>query len=259
MQRPLEGKVALVTGGGVRVGRALALATAQLGCHVAVHYNGSEKAAAEVVQLIEADGNKAFAVKADLTSKGFAEPLVECVEKALGPVDVLINSAALFYRLPLVETPEETLDLQWALNAKAPFLLTQAVVKRMVARGVEGEIINIVDIGGGLSAWANYSAYCMSKAAIGMMTQSLALELAPKIRVNGIAPGSVAPPDDMPKTTLDLLKSRIPQKRFGSPDDVAQTAKFLLTGPRFITGQIIAVDGGRSVGLPSNVEGADVA
>lgn len=259
MERPFEGKVALVTGGAVRVGRALSLAMGELGCNVAVHYNGSEVPAKEVVQLLEADGNKAAAFKADLTSAGFAEPLVTAVEKALGPIDVLINSAGVFWRVPLTETKEETLDLQWNLNAKAPFLLTQAVVKRMAARGAGGDIINIVDIGGGLNAWANYSAYCMSKAALGMLTKSLALELAPNIRVNGIAPGSVAPPDDMPQATLDLLKSRIPQRRFGSPKDIADTAKFLLTGPSFITGHIIPVDGGRNVGLPSTQEGSDVA
>lgn len=259
MERPLEGKVALVTGGGVRLGRALALGMAELGCHVAVHYNGSQAGATEVVQLIEADGNRAIALQADLTKPGFAEPLVEAAEKALGPVHVLINSAGVFYREPFASTPEELLDLQWALNARAPFVLTQAVVKRMTTRGSGGHILNIVDIGGGISAWANYSAYCMSKAALGMLTKSLALELAPKIRVNGIAPGSVMPPDDMPVATLELLKSRIPQRRFGTAEDVVQTAKFLLTGPDFITGQLIAVDGGRSVGLPSNTDGSDLA
>lgn len=258
LHRPFEGKVALVTGGGVRIGRALALGMAELGCDVAVHYNGSKAGAEEVVQLVQADGNRAVALQADLTQKGFAEPLVDAVEKALGPIHILINSAGVFYREPLVSTSEELLELQWALNARAPYTLTQAAVKRMLPTG-GGHVLNIVDIGGGICAWANYSAYCMSKAALGMMTKSLALELAPTIRVNGIAPGSVMPPEDMPKATLELLKARIPQKRFGAADDVVQTAKFLLTGPDFITGQLIAVDGGRSVGLPSSVDGADVA
>jgi pteridine reductase len=114
----------------------------------------------------------------------------------------------------------------------------------MVGRG-GGDIVNILDIGGVFQAWKQYAAYCMSKAALGALTKCLALELAPAVRVNGVAPGTVLPPEGMPQQTLDVLKSRIPQKEFGSPEDVAAAVLFFLTGPRFVTGQILSVDGGR--------------
>ncbi len=110
-----------------------------------------------------------------------------------------------------------------------------------------GDIVNVLDIGGALNAWRHYSAYAMTKAALASLTKCLALELAPAIRVNAVAPGTVLPPTQLPAEELEQLKARIPQGRFGSPEDVAATVGFLVTGPRFVTGQIVAVDGGRSL------------
>jgi pteridine reductase len=107
-------------------------------------------------------------------------------------------------------------------------------------------VVNVLDIGGAINAWRNYSAYCMTKAALASLTACLALELAPQIRVNGVAPGTVLPPTELSPEALEQLKTRVPQQRFGSPEDIVATVGFLLTGPGFITGQIIAVDGGRS-------------
>lgn len=244
-QRGLSGKVVLVTGAGQRLGRAIAEGLGQLGADVALHFNASKGGAEEAKAAIGVDGNRAGLFQADLTRAEQIEPLVERVERELGPIAVLVNSAALYFRRDFLETDLTTLDQQWALNARAPYLLSQAVARRMRPRG-GGDIVNVCDVGGTFSAWRHYSAYCMTKAALGMLTQCLSLELAPTIRVNGVAPGTVLPPSELGPEVLETLRARIPQQRFGSPEDIVQTIGFLLTGPKFVTGQIIAVDGGRS-------------
>jgi pteridine reductase len=174
------------------------------------------------------------------------ESLVEAVENELGPIAALVNSAAIFIRADFLETTEAQLDSLWALNARAAYLMTQAVARRMASRG-GGDVVNILDVGGALRAWRHYSAYCMTKAALASLTQSLALELAPSIRVNGVAPGTVLPPENFSPEAVEALKARIPQRRIGSPHDIAAAVRFFLTGPKFVTGQILAVDGGRSI------------
>lgn len=247
MERPLEEQVVLVTGAGVRLGRAIAEAVGRAGAHVALHYHRSGEGAAGALAAVQADGNRAETFQADLSDSSQIEPLVEAVERRLGPVRALVNSAALFERASFLETSPESLDRQWAVNARGPYLLTQAVARRMAARG-GGDVVNVLDIGGALQPWRHYSAYCMTKAAMAALTRCLALELAPAVRVNGVAPGTVLPPESLDAAALEALRARIPQQRLGSPEDVARTVLFLLTGPRFITGQIIAVDGGRSLG-----------
>ncbi|MBS1148593.1 MAG: short-chain dehydrogenase/reductase [Myxococcaceae bacterium] len=243
--RPLSGRVALVTGGGQRLGREIALGLGRLGADVAVHFHGSRAGADQTVSAIKVDGNRAMAFGADLTDASAIAPLVKAIEAGLGDIDVLINSAAIYLRADFLQTPLDTLDRQWALNARAPYLLTQAVAPGMKARG-RGDVVNVLDVGGAINAWRHYSAYCMTKAALASLTACLALELAPQIRVNGVAPGTVLPPVDLSAEALEQLKGRIPQQRFGSPADVVDTVGFLVSGPRFITGQILAVDGGRS-------------
>jgi pteridine reductase len=243
--RPLSGRLALVTGAGQRLGQAIALGLGRLGADVAVHFNGSRAGAEKAVEAIKVDGNRAAAFAADLTRPEAIGPLVKAVEAELGPIEILVNSAAIYLRSEFLETSLEAVDRQWALNARAPYLLTQAVASGMRARG-RGEVVNVLDIGGAINAWRNYSAYCMTKAALASLTACLALELAPQIRVNGVAPGTVLPPTELSPEALEQLKTRVPQQRFGSPEDIVATVGFLLTGPGFITGQIIAVDGGRS-------------
>lgn len=244
--RPLTGKVALVTGAGTRLGRAIAEHLGRLGADVALHHHGSAEGARAAATAIGVDGNRAETFQADLSKDAEVTSLAEAAEAKLGPVSVLVNSAAIYLRHDFFETPLAALDSQWALNARAPYLLSQAVGRKMLQRG-GGDIINIVDIGGAFNAWRHYSAYAMTKAALAALTRSLAVELAPKIRVNAVAPGTVLPPTHLSPDELEKLKAKIPAQRFGSPEDIVKTVGFLLTGPSFVTGQIIAVDGGRNL------------
>ena len=245
----LDGRVTLVTGGAIRVGRAIVQALAAEGATMAVHHHGSVDEARSLVAELRSKGLRAEAFRADLTDDAQLGSLVADVERTLGPIQVLVNSAARFTRKPFLDTEAATLDSEWRLNARAPFLLTRAAARGMVERR-EGVVVNVLDIGGGLVPWRNYSAYCMTKAAMNMLTQVLALELAPHVRVNGVAPGTVLPPESLGPEEREQLRARIPHARFGSAEDVAQTVRFLITGPGFITGQVIAVDGGRVRGSP---------
>jgi pteridine reductase len=236
--------VALVTGGGIRLGKAIVQALAAEGATVAVHHHGSTAAARALLAELRAEGRRAEAFQADLTDDAQLAALVPGIERSLGPVSVLVNSAARFTRAAFLDTDAAMLDAEWRLNARAPFLLARAVARGMVERR-EGVIVNVLDIGGALVPWRSYSAYCMTKAALHMLTQVLALELAPHVRVNGVAPGTVLPPESLSPEEREQLRSRIPLQRFGTPADVAATVRFLVTGPDFITGQVVAVDGGR--------------
>jgi len=245
----LDGRVTLVTGGAIRVGRAIVQALAAEGATMAVHHHGSVDESRSLFAELRSKGLRAEAFRADLTDDAQLGSLVADVERTLGPIQVLVNSAARFTRKPFLDTEAATLDAEWRLNARAPFLLTRAAARGMVERR-EGVVVNVLDIGGGLVPWRNYSAYCMTKAAMNMLTQVLALELAPHVRVNGVAPGTVLPPESLGPEEREQLRARIPLARFGSAEDVAQTVRFLITGPSFITGQVIAVDGGRVRGSP---------
>ncbi|MBI3185923.1 MAG: SDR family oxidoreductase [Myxococcales bacterium] len=246
MDRPLEGKVVLVTGAAVRLGRALALGLGRAGASVAVHYHSSHEEAERVAAEIRADGNRAAALGADLTRSEETVTLVARTEAELGPIAGLVNSAAVFHRADLADTAPELLDRLWAINARGPYLLTREVAGRMLARE-GGAVVNVLDVGGAISAWRHYSAYCMTKAAMAALTRCLALELAPKVRVNAVAPGTVLPPPGLSDAELSALRRRIPWGRFAAEEEVAHAVCFLLAGPAFITGQILAVDGGRSL------------
>ncbi len=245
----LDGRVTLVTGGAIRVGRAIVEGLAVDGATVAVHHHGSANEARALVAELRSRGRRAEAFRADLTDDAQLAALVADVERTLGPIEILVNSAAQFTRAPFLDTDGSMLDAEWRLNARAPFLLTRAVARGMLERR-EGVVVNVLDIGGALVPWRNYSAYCMTKAAMQMLTQVLALELAPHVRVNGVAPGTVLPPESLGAQEREQLRTRIPLQRFGSAEDVAATVRFLITGSDFVTGQVIAVDGGRVRGSP---------
>lgn len=241
----LDGTVALVTGGAVRIGRALALVLAGQGVRVALHYGNSAEAAAMAVAAIHDLGGYAAAFQADLRHLSQIEELVDRVAQRLGPVDILVNSAAIFESAEFIDTSESSWDEQFAVNLKAPFFLARAFACH-VGKERTGQIVNIAD-------WRavrpdpHCMAYSLSKAGILAMTKGLALALAPNIRVNSIAPGAILPPPGRDETYLEKLGGHIPLQRHGSPDEVAAALLYLVTA-QFVTGQVLFVDGGEHLG-----------
>src|ERR1051325_991837 len=242
----LRGKVALVTGAGRRVGRALAEALGTRGMTVAVHHHGSAEGAKETVATIEKLGQKARAFRADLGDAKAAAKLVEDVVGAFGQLNVLINSAAIMIRTPFGEITSKQWDDILVLNLKAPFFLAQAAAPYIRKGGPEGgAIVNIADLAA-FETWPAYLPHGISKSGIVHMTKSLARILAPEIRVNAIAPGTVLLPEDWSERDAERLNSTTPLKRNGSPADVVQAMLFLLDAD-YVTGETIIVDGGRHV------------
>ncbi len=239
----LSGKVALVTGGGRRVGRVLALALGARGAIVAVHYNASEAGAKEVVGTLEGLGGRAQAFGAQLMEPDAPEALVQRVVDAFGRFDVLVNSAAIMVRTPVGEVDAATWDRMFALNLRAPFFLSQAAAPHL--RAARGAIVNIADLAA-FETWPGYIPHGLTKAGIVQMTRALARVLAPEVRVNAIAPGTVLLPDDWSEQDAARLNDTTPLGRTGSPEDVASAMLFLLDSG-YITGETITVDGGRHV------------
>lgn len=239
----LDGKVVLVTGAGTRVGRAIAVALGKAGMRVGVHYYGSEKGARQTVDEILAAGSDARTLPGDLTDPATGPRVVEHISKVFGSLDVLVNSAAVMLRTPIGEVLVEDWDAMFALNLRAPFFLSQSAARVMKDRG--GVIINIADLAA-FESWRNYIPHSITKAGIVQMTRGLAHALAPKIRVNAIAPGAVLLPDGYGPEERDKLVSTTPLGRIGSPDDVAQAVIYLITAD-YVTGETIIVDGGRHV------------
>ena len=239
----LSGKVALVTGGGRRVGRALAEALAERGAAVAVHHNASSTGADEVVQGIEARGGTACALGADLTRPDAPRQLVDAVAKRLGGLDVLVNSAAVMVRTPFGEIEPDAWDSMFALNLRAPFFLSQAAAPLL--RRANGCIVNIADLAA-FETWPGYVPHGITKGGVVQMTRALARVLAPEVRVNAIAPGTVLLPDDWSPADAARLDETTPLKRQGSPADVARAMLYLIEAD-YVTGETIIVDGGRHV------------
>lgn len=242
----LAGKRALVTGAGVRLGRAIALALSEAGAAVAVHHHASADEAGRVVTAITGSGKEAFAVRADLSQPAEVESMFAQVDARFGGrLDVLVNSAGIFERVAASELSPERWRRMFAVNVESAMWCSQHARSRMLAGG-SGAIVNVTDISAE-RPWRGYAHYCASKAALVSLTKSLALEWAPEIRVNAVAPGAVLPPEDTDAEEKARLESAIPAGRLGTPRDVAETVVFLAGGPTYVTGQVIAVDGGRSI------------
>jgi pteridine reductase len=239
----ITGKVALVTGGGRRVGRGLAEALAQRGASVAVHYNESSTGAEEVVRAIESRGGKAAAFASDLTQPDAPASLVGAVVEKFGTLDVLVNSAAVMVRTPFGEVNASAWDSMFALNIRAPFFLCQAAAPFL--RSARGAIVNIADLAA-FETWPAYIPHGITKGGVVQMTRALARVMAPEVRVNAIAPGTVLLPDDWSAEDARRLDKTTPLQRQGSPTDVAQAMLFLLEAD-YVTGETIIVDGGRHI------------
>jgi pteridine reductase len=239
----LSGRVALVTGAGRRVGQAIALALGAKGMKVAVHYNGSAEGAKETVAQLESEAAEGRDFHADLAADDGPPRLVDEVVKAFGGLDVLVNSAAIMERTPFGEVTPAKWDAIMAINIRAPFFLAQAAAPHL--RKSRGAIVNIADLAA-FETWPGYVPHGISKAGVVHMTRSLARVLAPEVRVNGIAPGTVLLPEDWDKAADERLRQTTPLARTGTPEDVSATVIFLIESD-YITGETIIVDGGRHI------------
>jgi len=239
----LAGRVALVTGAGRRVGRALAIALGARGMHVIVHYHSSSAGADETVRLIVRAGGRADAVRADLADTREAERLVDQALALRGSLDVLVNSAAVMRRTPLGETSAHEWDEMFALLGRAPYSLSQRAAPAL--RAARGNIVNIADLAA-FETWPAYVPHGITKSAVVQMTRALARVLAPEVRVNAIAPGVVLLPEGWSHDDAERLRATTPLGRLGSPEDVAGAMLYLLDAG-YVTGEVITVDGGRHV------------
>jgi len=238
MNETLNGKTVLITGAARRLGRVFALACARAGADVVIHHGHSDGEAESVRQEIAGLGSRAWIFKADLSDSNRARELVPQINEST-PLHVLVNSAAIFEPLSQEKTSIADWEQHLAINLTAPFLLSQAFAKQA---GDGARIVNILDWRA-LRPGADHFPYTVSKAALAAMTKSLAVALAPNIIVNGLALGAVIPPADR-KVNLLIAKS-IPARRWSQESEVQEALLFLLTGPAYITGEIIHVDGGR--------------
>lgn len=243
MSGKLENRVALVTGAGKRLGRAVALRLAAEGADIAVHYGKSQSEAQELVAEIEKSERKAAAFGADLLDVEAISKLINEVAQNFGRLDILVNSAANFLETKFLETTEESWDSSLDTNLKGPYFCTQAAAPYLEKSG-QGVVINFADIGG-LMGWKDFLPHSVSKAGVIMMTRILAKELAPKVRVNAIAPGTITMPGDAPEWEENFVRLA-PLKRTGRTEDVADAVMYLI-GAEFVTGQVLVVDGGRTL------------
>jgi pteridine reductase len=242
MGQALANRVALITGAAKRLGRAVAVRLAHEGAEIVVHYRSSEEEAREAVEEIEKLGRRAIAIGADLTRVAEIEALVGRAGEHFGRLDVLVNSAANFLQRDFGATREADWEASLDTNLKAPFFCSQAATPWL--RKSRGVIVNFADIGAFL-AWPGYIPHCVSKAGVVMLTKCLAKELAPEVRVNAIAPGTITMTGDPAEWEADFVR-RAPLGRVGTPGDVADAVMYLVTA-EFLTGHVLVLDGGRTL------------
>jgi 3-oxoacyl-[acyl-carrier protein] reductase/pteridine reductase len=239
----LQGKTALVTGGAKRIGREIALTLARAGADVAITYRTSGSDAKRVAEQICALGRKAAAIECDVRSEESVRGAVSAAVEQFCRLDILVNNAAIFEGAPLESMSLEQWDAMFASNARSPFLVTREALPAL--RAAQGRIIHLGSLGGML-AWPGHAHYCASKAAIHSLTKTMARAFAPDVMVNCVAPGFIDM-EGSPEEAAARFLAKTPMRRNGTAEDIAQAVLFFATGPRFITGQILAVDGGLSL------------
>lgn len=239
--RPLTGKVVLVTGAAKRLGRATALAAANLGADVAITYRGSEREARAVVAALADLGGAGLAVRCDITDEISVREMVKEVAGELGGIDVLVNNAANYETATFEKLTVAQWDAIFASNTRGPFLVSREALPFLRKR--KGRIVNMGSLGG-LRPWATHAHYCSSKAAVHMLTRVMAKALAPEIAVNAVAPGMIDLGEKAAAPFMRRMAKQTPMLRNGSAEEIAAAVMFFATAPKFITGQILAVDGG---------------
>lgn len=232
-------RVVLVTGSAKRIGRGIALRLAREGAQVAIHYNGSEAEA----RATAAECGSAPIFKANLERVSEIGPLFDQVAKHFGRIDGLVNSAARYTRIDPLQVTEADWDFIHSVNLKATFFCCQQAAKHMQSNPGGGRIVNISDIGG-MRPWAEYAHYCASKAGVIMLTRALAKAFAPKITVNSVAPGVIPFGDEDDR--IRKLIAATPAQRAGTADEIADAVLYFLSATNYVTGQVLAVDGGLS-------------
>ncbi|MGA7157522.1 MAG: SDR family NAD(P)-dependent oxidoreductase [Acidobacteriaceae bacterium] len=237
--RPLAGRRALVTGGAKRIGRALAMALAEAGADVAITYRGSQLQAQDTVLALQAFGGKALALQCDIRDEGSVRDAVEAAAAQMGGLDLLVNNAGAFETVALEKISVAEWDAMFEVNTRGPFLVAKAAHPHLKA--ARGRVVNIGSLGG-LHPWATHGHYCTSKAALHMLSYTMAKAWAPEISVNCVAPGMIVMGEVNP--AYDEFARKTPMQRNGRAEDVAAAVMFFATGPHFITGQLMAVDGG---------------
>jgi NAD(P)-dependent dehydrogenase (short-subunit alcohol dehydrogenase family) len=238
----LKDKTVLITGAAHRLGKAIALSMAQSGANVAFTFHLSSDEAQQTLNQIEKSGASGLAIKSDLRIEKDVQQAVTHTERRFGRIDVLVNNAGVFQTAKLEEITAEQWDEVFAVNVRAPFLVSRYCIPAL--RAARGRIINLGSLGA-QKAWATHAHYCSSKAALHMLTQVMAKALAPEIAVNCVAPGMIdSGTGEKDPALLQRLAAHTPMKKNGTPQDVVNAVMYFATAPPFITGQILTVDGG---------------
>lgn len=240
----IQGKVALVTGGATRVGKAITLMLASAGANVVVNYNTSANAAATTVAEAQALGVDAFAIQCDVSDWTSVQRMADAVFERLGGVDILVNSASDFSQTPIPTMEMETWHRVTRVSIDGTFYVTNVFVPSMLKRG-GGAIVNIIDLSA-WQPWSRFTAHAVGKAGMLALTRQFALELAPTIRVNALASGPVLPPDNHPQESIERVANRTLLKRWGTPADAANAVRYLIEAD-FVTGSVLVVDGGEQL------------
>ena len=241
LSKSLEGKMALVTGGARRLGRAAALTLAEAGADVGITFLRSSKEAQQTLNELKEFGVRAEAVRCDVTDTGSIRSAVRSFVRKFGRVDLLVNNAGRYETVLFEDLTIKQWDAIFATNVRGPFLMTKEALPHL--RRSKGRIINLGSLGG-LRPWASHAHYCASKAALHMLTKVMAKALAPAIAVNCVAPGMIDLGEKSAAAFMKRMAKQTPMKRNGAASDVSTAILFFATAPHFITGQILAVDGG---------------